>query len=85
MDEPILPGQIWIHNKTGHLYITGAPIASSTSNATVSSTATATVINATNAQDGDIMVLYHREDIAEDSNVYVREESEFRKKFSLKK
>lgn len=67
MPDEIKPGQTWRHNKTGHLYLIAEP---------------GTVINATNAQDGQKMVVYHRAD-GDDHSYYVREESEFRLKFTL--
>jgi len=68
MEIKILPKQIWIHNKTGNTYINCEP---------------AIVINATNENDGQEMIVYHRQDTSKDGNTYVRERNEFLHKFSI--
>ena len=52
------PGQVWEHKKTGHMYTVVEP---------------GIVMNATNAQDGQLMVVYRRTD-GSDAQVYVREQ-----------
>lgn len=53
------------NNKSGKVYVVVSPL----------------VFNATNAQDGQQMVLYHLKDSA--AQTYVREYNEFHEKFTL--
>ena len=61
----------YVHLKTGHVY----------------DVLTTDAINATNAQDGQTVVIYigERRDGSNKKTVYVRELTEFNKKFTIKK